>query len=84
MGTPACTICSNSYGDFRLLSCFLIVFGIGLITIFLINIVGPAFVVLSPGTKKTYEEIENWPIRYKSELVLQYIQHFHCCFISIA
>jgi hypothetical protein len=29
------------------------------------GILGPAFVVLSPGTKKTYEEIENWPIRYK-------------------
>ena len=33
--------------------------------------VGPAFVAVSPGTKKTYEEIENWPTRYKSQLPLQ-------------
>ena len=32
--------------------------------------VGPAFVAVSPGTKKTYEEIENWPTRYKSQLPL--------------
>ena len=34
--------------------------------------VGPVFVLLSPGTKKSELEIKNWPTHYRREMRFMY------------